>query len=86
MSKIVEQKTKIKITDKQYSLEQNQEIPFVIERVENEEKIIWYGYSVNWKKVEKQWYQLVDNLWQESEEPIYEQLYLKLKEKYENLS
>lgn len=49
--------------------------PYIIERIEYDGMIIWYGYNTNWKYHYDQWYKLVDMEFVPCEIPEYERLY-----------
>ncbi len=51
--------------------------PYVIERTETDNGVVWFGYNTNWKKIGEQWY-ILHNDFVPCEIPEYEKMYLKL--------
>ena len=55
--------------------------PYQIERLvtnQPDEVIMWYGYNVNWKKEDGQWYELILGEFVPCDIPEYEKEYLKI--------
>lgn len=79
-AKIIKKKVTIELPE---TLETDQsarlfcEKPYKVERVEDDNSIVWFGYSKNWRyfKNEKLWYDHNDNL---TEKPKYEDIYQEL--------
>lgn len=57
------------------------ESPYVLERTETSDTIVWFGLSTNWRFYRDKWCVLERSEWVECEEPIYETLFKELKEK-----
>jgi hypothetical protein len=56
-------------------------IPYFVERLEIDKEVIWFGLETNWKMKNGVWYILYKGSWKESDEPKYEEIYLKLNKK-----
>jgi hypothetical protein len=52
-------------------------LPFIVERKEYDNEITWFGYNINWKFENNQWYILKHNEWLECDIPYFEKIYLK---------
>jgi hypothetical protein len=56
---------------------------YTIERFENENEIVWFGYKTNWKKEPNKNWQKLDSIgWSDCNIPIYEKLYQAYKRNY----
>lgn len=52
------------------------DLPYSVERIEENDEIIWLGLEKNWKYSNNKWFVLIKQQWEEmNEEPIYEKLY-----------
>lgn len=53
--------------------------PYIIERTEENNEIIWWGYNTNWKLdvLDNQWYELINFNFIPCAIPEYEKLYIK---------
>lgn len=49
-----------------------------IERLVEDNKVIWFGLNTNWKFENDKWFKLVDSEFVECSEPIYETKYKEL--------
>lgn len=54
------------------------EKPYRIERIEQDNTIVWYGYNTNWKYENDKWFKLNGFGFIECEEPEYEKIYKQL--------
>lgn len=52
--------------------------PYYVERQEKNKEIVWFGLETNWKTIDGTWYILNKGNWEESNQPKYEEIYLKL--------
>lgn len=51
--------------------------PYVIERTEDDNEVIWWGYNTCWKKKKNQWYQLKGIKYIPCDIPEYERIYIQ---------
>ena len=56
--------------------------PYLIERTEIDNEVIWWGYNTNWKSINGEWYMLIGNKFVPCDEPEYE---IEFKQELENL-
>lgn len=78
-------KIKIKLKKEYFTFDKPYEEPnlnlysdeYTIERFENENEIIWFGYKMNWRKESNENWQKLDNMvgYIDCNIPIYEKLY-----------
>lgn len=55
--------------------------PYRIERIEEDNQITWFGYNTNWKRVGKQWYELVGADFEPCGIPEYEKIFITINNK-----
>ena len=52
--------------------------PYYVERQEKDKEIVWFGLETNWKTINGTWHILNKGNWEESNQPKYEEIYLKV--------
>lgn len=53
--------------------------PYLIERVEENNVVIWFGHNTNWKFKNNKWYKLNNGKFIDCNKPEYELIFEKLK-------
>jgi hypothetical protein len=54
------------------------EKPYTIERTEDDNEVIWWGYNTCWKRKGEQWYELRGIKYIPCDVPEYEKIYLDI--------